>query len=83
MRYLTAFILALTIFSTTACVTGGRTYITDARYETALDIYNKTSSLELTREALEQDPVWTEAEINEAVYRLKKQYQLENLNHTD
>ncbi len=90
MRKRFSFLLSLTIISTTlflsACVIyepGERAYITDARYETVLDIYNTTSSLELTREALEQDPVWTRPEINEAIYRLKKQFQLENVERTD
>ena len=58
---------------------GERAYISDYRYETVQEIYDTTGSLELTREALREDATWSQPEINEAIYRLKKQYQLENV----
>ena len=58
---------------------GQRAYISDYRYDTVQEIYDTTGSLELTRESLREDPTWSQPEINEAIYRLKKQYQLENV----
>ncbi|MFW6303505.1 MAG: hypothetical protein ACOC2L_02695 [Candidatus Sumerlaeota bacterium] len=62
---------------------GERAYISDYRYETVQDIYDTTGSLELTRESLREDPTWSQAEINEAIYRLKKQYQIETVDRTE
>jgi len=53
-----------------------RMWISDDQYQVAQAIYDKSGSLELTREELKKI-YWRHAEINEAVYRLKKLYHLE------
>lgn len=53
-----------------------RCWISTMKYEEARELYLKTSSLDLVRQTLE-DRYWTPGEINEAEYRLKKEFHLE------
>lgn len=53
-----------------------RCWISDAYYEKARELYLKTASLEVVKQTL-KDNYWTQAEINEAIYRLKKEFHLE------
>jgi len=54
-----------------------RMWIPDKKYEVARKTYDNTNSLALTEQALRESHEWQRAEINEAIYRLKKQYLLE------
>ncbi|NQU43409.1 hypothetical protein HQ520_08985 [bacterium] len=51
-------------------------YISDSKYEMARTAYDQTNSLLLTENRL-RELNWQRAEINEALYRLKKEYGLE------
>jgi len=53
-----------------------RCWIDKAKYEQARELYLSTASLEIVKESLE-DAHWTTPQINEAVYRLKKEFHLE------
>ena len=54
-----------------------RAWISKEKYEQAVGVYNKTGSLALLEKGLSESPVWTRAEINQAIYRLRKEYHLE------
>jgi len=54
-----------------------RAWIPEDKYEQASGIYSKTGSLALTEEGLSVSPLWERAEINQAIYRLKKEHHLE------
>ena len=71
-------LLALSLFAS-ACgaYSNGKTWIPNLKYDVAQEIYDETGSLKLTEEKLRDDPTWSRAEINEAVYRLQKKYRLE------
>lgn len=74
-----SFLLALTLL-VSGCATRfhhDKVWITDVKYKQARDGYDLCGSLGLTRKALNDDPTWTQAEINEAIYRLQKQLHLE------
>jgi hypothetical protein len=51
-------------------------WIDDNRYKKVKELYDKTGSLEIVRQTL-SDELWRRCEINEALYRLKKEYHLE------
>jgi hypothetical protein len=57
--------------------TSDRAWISEDKYEQASGVYNKTGSLALTEKGLSESPLWDQAEINQAIYRLKKAYHLE------
>lgn len=48
-----------------------RCWISDARFQTVQELYDKTGSLDVVIQTL-RDEGWKRCEINEAVYRLKK-----------
>ncbi|MBN1901061.1 hypothetical protein JW926_07020 [Candidatus Sumerlaeota bacterium] len=54
-----------------------RCWVDDYRYQTAKEIYEKTQTLDLVRYYLENQHTWRRCEINEVLYRLKKEYNLE------
>ncbi len=53
-----------------------RQWISDAYYAQARELYLKTSSLEIVKQTL-KDNYWSQGEINEAEYRLKKEFHLD------
>ena len=55
-----------------------RCWISKERYETARELYLQTNSLDLVQQAL-KDSAWMPGEINEAAYRLVKEYNLESV----
>jgi hypothetical protein len=75
----TAVLLVGLLLCATGCALyrNDRMWIPDARYEAARAVYDETGSLTLTEDKLRADPTWQRGEINEATYRLKKQYRLE------
>jgi major membrane immunogen (membrane-anchored lipoprotein) len=50
-------------------------WIDDYSYKKVKELYDKTGSLEMVRQTL-KDEFWRRCEINEAIYRLKKEYHL-------
>ena len=76
MRCCYAFLILVSLLFT-ACnaFDGDRVYIPDTQYETAKRVYNETGSVQLTAARLKEWH-WRQAEINEAVYRLTKQYEM-------
>lgn len=52
-----------------------RCWISKSQYKEAKNLYDKVGSLELVRQTLKDDN-WLNGEINEAIYRLKKEYRL-------
>ena len=59
------------------CVTApnDRCFIFDTRYHEARRAFERTGSVSLVRQALE-DAHWPECEINEAIYRIEKEFGL-------
>ena len=76
MRNITLFILLLFVTSVFGCAIPGdkkrRSYLTPYKYQQVLDIYEKTQSIDIVRRVLE-DNNWYRSEINEAIYRLRKE----------
>jgi len=72
-------IIVLIIFLMSACAwrATDRCWIDDQRYKQVRELYLETASLEIVRQTL-KDNYWTTPEINEAIYRLKKEFHLEN-----
>lgn len=62
--------------SSCALYRNDRCYLTDPEYVAAKKYYDKSNSLVLTEEYL-QDRHWARCKVNEALYRLKKEYELE------
>jgi len=54
-----------------------RCWVDDYRYGSAKEIYEKTQTLELVKYYLENQHSWRRCEINEVLYRLKKEYHLD------
>ena len=71
------FLLSFICLSFFACNSfdGDKMYIPDSQYETAKRIYNETGSVQLTSAKL-KELHWRKGEINEAVYRLTKEYEI-------
>ncbi|HBF35049.1 TPA: hypothetical protein DDW35_10865 [Candidatus Sumerlaeota bacterium] len=78
MQRCSVFVLLILISLTFAACNsfdGDKVYIPDTQYETAKRIYNETGSVQLTAGRL-KELHWRSGEINEAVYRLTKQYEI-------
>lgn len=70
-------ILALAIFLTSCSwLKYEKCWIDDKRYVEVKKLYDKTGSLEMVRQTL-KDEYWSRCEINEAIYRLKKELHLD------
>ena len=69
-------LLSLLSFSACSLYHEDRMYLTDQEYAFARKTYDSTGSLLLTEKAL-LDKRWQRGQINEARYRLAKQYRLE------
>ena len=54
-----------------------RCWISKGQYHEAKKLYDKVGSLELVRQTLIDDN-WLNGEINQAIYRLKKEYHLDS-----
>ena len=54
-----------------------RCWISKSQYNEAKKLYDKVGSLELVRQTL-IDNNWLIGEVNEAIYRLKKEYRLDS-----
>ena len=54
-----------------------RCWVDDSQYLKAKKIYQTTRNLDLVRRHLEDQRTWRPCEINEAIYRIKKEYHLE------
>lgn len=76
-RFILSILTAAVFFSFTACASfeGDRKYISDVQYEMARKIYNETGSLQITESKLLKEH-WHPGEVNEAIYRLSKQYHI-------
>lgn len=79
MRHLLNCLLLTLLLTAASCARyeNEKIYIPDEKYTLAKVIYDTTNSLDLTEKALRDNPQWNRGEINEAVYRLRKQYRLE------
>ncbi|MFH0794324.1 MAG: hypothetical protein V2A74_09870 [bacterium] len=77
-KWFVAILLSLAVFGSTGCswYISGRCWVDENRYTEAKRLYNRTGSIALTHSMLE-DEGWRRCEINEVVYRLKKEYNLE------
>ena len=69
-------LLALPAISACSLYRDDHIYLTDQEYAFARKTYDATGSLVLTEKAL-VDKHWQRGQINEARYRLTKQYRLE------
>lgn len=78
MARLTIVIALIIVMTMMACSWRERDFcwISDTYYNKARELYLKTGSLEIVKQTL-KDNYWTPGEINEAVYRLKKEFHLE------
>ncbi len=74
-----ALILATTFLLAGGCgyKTEDRCWIDDYGYKQVKKLYEKTQTLDLVRRSLEDQHNWRQCEINEALYRLRKEYHLE------
>ena len=54
-----------------------RCFVDDNRYAEVKKLYEKTQTLDMVRLHLEDQHDWRKCEINEVIYRLKKEYHLE------
>jgi len=61
------------------CINGpnDRCYIDDRRYREARRAFERTSAIDLTRQAMEETH-WPEAMIHEAIYRIEKEFGLKD-----
>jgi len=55
-----------------------RCWVDDYQYLQAKKIYETTRNLDLVRRNLEGQHTWRNCEINEVIYRIKKEYHLED-----
>jgi hypothetical protein len=78
LRIASAGLLFLALLPLSACslYRDDQMYLTDQQYAFARKSYDSTGSLVLTEKAL-VDKHWQRGQINEARYRLTKQYRLE------
>ncbi len=65
------------VFLSGCAVTDDRCWVDDYRYIKAKEIYEQTQTLDLVRYYLENQHDWRRCEINEVLYRLKKEYHLD------
>lgn len=73
-----ALMLAFVLFASSCSLyRNDRAWLPEEKYETAKNLYNQTGSLSLTQQTLREGGGWRRAEINEATYRLKKEFNLE------
>ena len=72
-----AVVLVALVCASCALYRNDKMYVSDVKYEEARKIYDETGSLDLTRQKLVESETWRRAEINEAMYRLRKQHHLE------
>jgi len=78
MKRLFSFALVLGFILLSGCaVKDDRCWVDDYRYNKAKEIYEKTQTLDLVRYYLEDQHDWRLCEINEVLYRLKKEYHLD------
>ena len=57
-----------------------KAWVSEEKYTQASALFDTTGSLALTEKSLRENPTWLDAEINEALYRLKKERNLEQTN---
>jgi hypothetical protein len=82
MQRLVLFLVVISLLGVmTACTMfdGDKVYISDTQYATAQRVYNETGSVRLTAAKLKEFH-WRSGEINEAIYRLTKQYEMTSPN---
>ena len=72
-------ILGVAVLSAGCSFKNDRCWVDKYRYREAREIYEETLTLSLVREHLENEPEWRPCEINEVIYRLKKEYHLEDV----
>jgi hypothetical protein len=78
MRKIGAFLALVCMLLIVGCVfTNDKMWISDQKYDQASKTYNETKSLNLTEKALRENGKWQPGEINEAIYRLKKENRLD------
>lgn len=72
-------LFALAALSLASCslYRNDRVFIPQEKYAEAVKVYERTSSLDLTEQILRDSHNWRRAEINEAVYRIRKQFRME------
>lgn len=76
-RIIWAILLGMIILTIGCGYKDDRCWVDDYRYQNAKEIYEKTQTLDLVRYYLENQHDWRRCEINEVLYRLKKEYHLE------
>lgn len=69
-------LLLLLIVFAVGCAYNTKSYISKPMYDKAEEFYKETNSLEKVRESLEKLE-WLDAEIDEAIYRLKKVHNID------
>lgn len=74
-----AFIALLLVMLSASCslYRNDRMWIPQAKYDEALKVYQRTSSIDLTEQILRESHNWQRGEINEALYRIKQQYRMD------
>lgn len=72
-----AALAALALSACSGMYPNDKMWISQEKFAEAKTIYDATDSLALTRERLLESPTWRVPEANEAVYRLRKFYRLE------
>ena len=78
MKRTVLLLLLLSSFFWQGCsVRDDRCWVDDYRYKKAKEIYEKTQTLDLVRYYLKNQHEWRRCEINEVLYRLRKEYHLE------
>ncbi|MBN1865929.1 hypothetical protein JW916_01435 [Candidatus Sumerlaeota bacterium] len=70
-------ILAILLTVSCSIYRNDRMWISDVKYDDARRLYDETGSLALTEQKLAESEKWRRAEIDEALYRLRKQHHLE------
>ena len=77
-KWLYPILLGLALAGSSGCAwyISGRCWVDETRYVEAKRLYNRTGSIALTHSML-KDEGWRRCEINEVIYRLKKEYNLE------
>lgn len=78
MKRITLILFMLLLFSVLSCrPPGDRCWVNNYRYNQAKEIYEETQTLDMLERHLEAQDDWRQCEINEVIYRIKKEYHLE------
>jgi len=73
---LVAAIGLLTLLAGCSLYRNDREYVWDSEYQKVRDLYDKCGSIEVVKQILRENQ-WTRGQINEVLYRLSKDYSLD------